>query len=387
LLIVTTKTHQTTKALSVLKDKLSRDSTIFILQNGMGLVDDIFNEVFPDRHSRPTMIFGNTNHGIRYKESDQVNTQDSSASVYKSAGSRIYHHTGLGDIHYAILPTLLQKDTDSSEGYTMALLHKLKSLPSSGEAISEKTITESAVRDASLPRSTLEMLDILSSLETLRPNLIPWQDLLIKQLIKLPVNAFINTITAILRTSNAFCLEEEALQIARQVAGECELIYSRLLGHPDSKARNFETSKSVDNSYLTQPAVLSNGSPRNNSPDATKNTESKWIVPEHFSALRADAIFDSIVHTARLTGSNFSSMASDVWNDTGSKSGESNYIETFPANRSNSSTEIEYINGYLHKLAKATGVNASTITITTLASLVILTERNLKFGVSQRRSG
>jgi 2-dehydropantoate 2-reductase len=62
-LIVATKTSKTIVALEAIKYRLSRKSTICFLQNGMGLVDDINKEVFPDEATRPNYIQGIVSHG------------------------------------------------------------------------------------------------------------------------------------------------------------------------------------------------------------------------------------------------------------------------------------------------------------------------------------
>jgi 2-dehydropantoate 2-reductase len=62
-LIVATKTNRTISALSSVKYRLSRQSTICFLQNGMGMIDDINTELFPDEATRPNYIQGIVSHG------------------------------------------------------------------------------------------------------------------------------------------------------------------------------------------------------------------------------------------------------------------------------------------------------------------------------------
>ncbi|EME38882.1 hypothetical protein DOTSEDRAFT_75555 [Dothistroma septosporum NZE10] len=62
-LIVTTKTIRTITALSSIKHRLNRDSTICFLQNGMGVIDDVNKELFPDEATRPTYVQGIVSHG------------------------------------------------------------------------------------------------------------------------------------------------------------------------------------------------------------------------------------------------------------------------------------------------------------------------------------
>lgn len=66
-LIVTTKAHHTVAALKPIVGRLTRDSTILILQNGMGVVNEVTAQLFPDPESRPHFVTGITTHGIYSK--------------------------------------------------------------------------------------------------------------------------------------------------------------------------------------------------------------------------------------------------------------------------------------------------------------------------------
>jgi 2-dehydropantoate 2-reductase len=63
-LIVTTKTINTTSALSSIKNRLSSESTILFAQNGMGTMEEVTTEVFPEKSTRPSYLACVTNHGV-----------------------------------------------------------------------------------------------------------------------------------------------------------------------------------------------------------------------------------------------------------------------------------------------------------------------------------
>ncbi|KAF2851164.1 2-dehydropantoate 2-reductase [Plenodomus tracheiphilus IPT5] len=63
-LIVATKTHATAKALQPLRGRLSPTSTLLFLQNGIGTIDEVNTQVFPDPSSRPNYLAGIFNHGV-----------------------------------------------------------------------------------------------------------------------------------------------------------------------------------------------------------------------------------------------------------------------------------------------------------------------------------
>lgn len=64
ILVITTKAPQTVAALRPISKRLTRDFTILILQDGMGVLDEIKAEIFPNSPSRPSFILGITTHGI-----------------------------------------------------------------------------------------------------------------------------------------------------------------------------------------------------------------------------------------------------------------------------------------------------------------------------------
>ena len=62
-LIVTTKAIRTVAALAPIRHRLSRSSTICFLQNGMGILDDVNEHVFPHEADRPNYVQGIVTHG------------------------------------------------------------------------------------------------------------------------------------------------------------------------------------------------------------------------------------------------------------------------------------------------------------------------------------
>lgn len=67
-LIVTLKAHMTVSGLLAVKNRLSSESTILFLQNGMGIIDEVNKEVFPDPSTRPNYMLGINSHGVHSEE-------------------------------------------------------------------------------------------------------------------------------------------------------------------------------------------------------------------------------------------------------------------------------------------------------------------------------
>lgn len=62
--IISVKAPHTILALSMIAHRLTRDSTILFLQNGVGMVDEVNEQIFPDETTRPNYIVGVITHGV-----------------------------------------------------------------------------------------------------------------------------------------------------------------------------------------------------------------------------------------------------------------------------------------------------------------------------------
>ncbi|KAK2743409.1 hypothetical protein FQN57_004874 [Myotisia sp. PD_48] len=63
-LVLTLKATKITKALQSVQHRLTTDSTILFLCNGMGMIEDVNEKIFPDEATRPNYIGGIISHGI-----------------------------------------------------------------------------------------------------------------------------------------------------------------------------------------------------------------------------------------------------------------------------------------------------------------------------------
>ncbi|KAJ7597484.1 ketopantoate reductase-like protein [Mycena floridula] len=85
-LIVTTGAHRTIHCIRKLVPRLSRHSTIVLLQTGMGIYEQLISQVFRNALHRPHFIIASNSH-----------------SAYKTATYDAVH-TKLGHIHFAVAP-------------------------------------------------------------------------------------------------------------------------------------------------------------------------------------------------------------------------------------------------------------------------------------------
>ena len=95
-LIVTVKGYSTVRALRSVAHRLTKDSTILFLQNGMGMLDEVNLKIFPDVETRPTYMIGVTTHGVHQLKTFTI------------------VHAGTGTIAISVLPRYSVRDSDLS---------------------------------------------------------------------------------------------------------------------------------------------------------------------------------------------------------------------------------------------------------------------------------
>ena len=157
-LIVSVKAPQTVRAIQSVAHRLAYGSSILFLQNGMGVVDEVNEKVFPDEKYRPTYIVGVVSHGLYERRPFSI------------------VHAGEGTIALGVLPRM-----PVSDGIQSAPLNEL----STSARYLMRTMTRTAVFVAVGFAPT---------------------DLLQQQLDKLAVSCIINPLTAILDCKNGALL-------------------------------------------------------------------------------------------------------------------------------------------------------------------------------------
>jgi 2-dehydropantoate 2-reductase len=80
-LIVCTKAPMVLQALSAVKHRLSKDSVVLFLQSGMGTIEEVNREIFPDPETRPRYMRGIVTH------STLPHVDDPFTAVYKGSGT------------------------------------------------------------------------------------------------------------------------------------------------------------------------------------------------------------------------------------------------------------------------------------------------------------
>ncbi|KAF7436518.1 2-dehydropantoate 2-reductase (Ketopantoate reductase) (KPA reductase) (KPR) [Pleurotus ostreatus] len=198
-LIVTTKAHQTVPAIRRLLPRISRDSTIVLLQNGMGVYEKLASEIFLNARLRPHFVLASNTHGAFFKSMQKV------------------VHTGVGAIDFGIVPDINGRDYEA--GFA------------NGNKPHPHDIIQ-AQEDPAFPhyrtlRNTVAALLMLKSLNT---SWKPMADIQVAMRRKLAVNAVINPLTALMNCRNGDLFKTEAsLRIMQRVCQEATDAYTAQL--------------------------------------------------------------------------------------------------------------------------------------------------------------
>lgn len=294
-LFVTTKAQAVVPALQLLQPRLSRDSTIVLLQNGGGLVDSVIDRVFPDEDTRPSFIVGINSHGAFVKD-------------YPGRDARVLHTVwaGMGEIAFGVLPNqqarqALQSHTSSSSSDTAPDKNPLVDL-----SLASVTPSLSHLPYAPATSSLYTTVSSLLACKALNPSWLPYSKLLEAQLQKVAINCVINPLTTILRTKNGRLAQDASLE--RIAYGICS-----------------EASRVFAQQYLRRiaaPAATDAHAPRSDDPAGQSElealrTEYAWIAergefpPGH--PLNAHILLDRAMQVARKTAQNVSSTLQDLY--------------------------------------------------------------------------
>ena len=224
LLFVLTKAQNTRFALSKLVDRLNNDSTIVIIQNGMGTVEEICDHFYRDPKSRPNFIIGTTSHG----------------AYVKSRGSTLHTvWSGIGELHFGIFPSLKVSEelTTLFEGKSNPILDDSDTPLSVHRHLPKTEVTE----------SLHNAITSLLACKPLNPSWLSLPKLLTKQQQKLVVNAVINPLTALLDVPNGTIFGSQNTEsITESVCREASEVFARQEGLDSSKDFPAEHPLSVE---------------------------------------------------------------------------------------------------------------------------------------------
>ena len=198
--IVTVKSKDTVAALRSVKHRLNALSTICLIQNGMGQIEELNREVFTDPSTRPTYMLGIISHGVHL------------------ASNFVAIHAGFGTVALGVM-----RDLDK-----FPLPPKNPPDPSSLSP-SERSRLYPTDADLYSALSSRYLLRTLTRSPILACAAFPTLDLLQLQLEKLAINAIMNPLTALLDLPNGRLLHNHALsKVQRLLLAEISLVLRSL---------------------------------------------------------------------------------------------------------------------------------------------------------------
>ncbi|KAJ1954655.1 2-dehydropantoate 2-reductase (Ketopantoate reductase) (KPA reductase) (KPR) [Linderina pennispora] len=173
-LVVTTKAQDTLEAFDSVKDRLDAESTVVLLQNGMGTYEAIHKECYSSHSQKsadkvPAFVVGTNAHGC-----------------LRTDARFEMHHTAMAHCSFAVRPSLANPPPP-------------------------------------LPVSALDVLTALGALP-LNVSVINWSELHLQLLLKLAANAIINPVTALTDSRNGYLAPPpEGTPECRELAGAQEM--------------------------------------------------------------------------------------------------------------------------------------------------------------------
>jgi 2-dehydropantoate 2-reductase len=260
-LFVALKAQHTLSALKTLTHRLSANSTIVLMQNGMGIHEELLRNVFRNPSKRPHFILAsNTNGAFTTKPFHVI-------------------HAGIGSIDFAIAPESQGREFEA--GFYDETVPHSQRRPRLSD-ITSATDVDSA-RYISL-RDTVAALLLLERLST------SWKTYAELQLIlrrKLVVNAVVNPLTALMGCRNG---ELSRLPSSSQTMGmvcwEASVVYAAEMRRESTFWLEDMQSEGVDPKNVTLPTLP------------------KCLTPE--------CLEEEVVRVTHLTKNNVSSMLQDV---------------------------------------------------------------------------
>ncbi|KAF8899031.1 ketopantoate reductase-like protein [Infundibulicybe gibba] len=261
-LFVTTKAHQTLPAIRRLLPRLSNSSTIVLLQNGMGIYEELVHEIFRNSAQRPHFVLASNTHGAFLK------------------GFYNVVHAGNGIVHFGIVPDPGGRDFEAGLMDTMDPQSEL--MPYLSNIIPAEN--EPSYSHYQSLRNTVAALLLMEPLN------VSWKPIAEVQLAmqrKLVVNAVINPLSAIMGCRNGELFTTEySKRITRRVCQEASDVYTA-----QKKAETQTWLESLPAQGVDPTTVGVGRMPR---------------------ALTRASLEEEVYHVASTTKGNISSMLSDI---------------------------------------------------------------------------
>ncbi len=262
-LVICSKAPFVLQGLSAVKHRLRADSVVLFMMNGMGTVEEVNREIFPDPATRPYYMVGINSHGVHNLAGRPFTTV----------------HAGFGTISLGILPH--ERDRTPDAPYTPDIRFtpqgpkptKPPEKLNPDYAPPESTFKDWTPNQRHLLRSLLRA-PVLSAAPFSPP------DILQIQLEKLAVNCIINPLTVLLDARNGSILYNYSLtRIIRLLLSEISLVIRSLpeLQYIPNVSQRFDPGRLESKVVSVATATADNISSMLADARAGKHTEIEYI--------------------------------------------------------------------------------------------------------------
>ncbi|KAF9567005.1 hypothetical protein CPC08DRAFT_627560 [Agrocybe pediades] len=257
--IVTLKAQYTLDAIRYLAPRLNSNSTIVLLQNGMGIYELLSREVFRNPLQRPHFVLASNNHG-----------------AFQTSPFRVVH-AGIGSIDFGIVP-------ESYETRNFEAGLEDKTLRPEDRRLRLSDIALPSDPDYQRYKSLREVIAALLLAKNLNCSWVPFSSLQLAMRQKLVVNAAVNPLTSLMNCRNGDLLAHEPpRRVINQVCREASYVFA--VQHR-AEINRWLSEQNVDPATVTLPPF----------PDA----------------LSSESLEKEVFRVAELTKGNISSMLQDT---------------------------------------------------------------------------
>ncbi|KAI9617263.1 hypothetical protein H4Q26_013132 [Puccinia striiformis f. sp. tritici PST-130] len=243
-LIVTTKAPHVLDSLKLIRHRLSAHSTVLLLHNGLGVVEELIENCFQEPNSRPTFVLATTSHGvyrldkgIPVTDTDQEQEQEHD-HVDEPCHGR-FCHAGIGDIRIGVLPNTLM--SQSIERFTLhnSQHQQDNHIENDNPILNPLSQTKPNLINhlPNIEPETKSLYHTISSIlnpiivQELSTKWLTMAEFQTSALIKLTVNAAINPISGLLETRNEGLYRESSFSsLSRRVCEEASAVFEAQSG-------------------------------------------------------------------------------------------------------------------------------------------------------------
>lgn len=233
-LIISTKVHQTVSAIAPLLPVITPETSILLLQNGMGSFETLCSLFWPDPRERPQFFLGITTHGVNSKDVPPRKI-DETSEAYKNLATAhgfavfsdqhqlsnfSFNHASVGTLKIAKVPNASNNSApEKVSGESVESVESSESSESAGRPDQNETLNYQLALQSPLVQSLLQA-------PGLQTELLTYTQFVVAQIDKLVANAVINPLTSLYDCYNGELTALESIEyLVDRIVGEISSVF------------------------------------------------------------------------------------------------------------------------------------------------------------------